>query len=227
MVSGVSLGGVHPMPGSDKPRVSVGEIWGEAVVCQSIHYFPGLSGVELLLATNNRQNRGPVEFSVRTSPEGTERLVSVTFDAADVEDNALYPIEFPPVRGLDVRILYFCLEAPEARPGNAITIWGARDDLYPGGEAILKGVSGNGVLDLAFRLQHERTLWDRASVLLPRVAANKPSVFGERRLYLLLALAYLGLVYVLFVHVLGWRREEGTEVSGCEGNEGQEATSGD
>ncbi|MFH1484690.1 MAG: hypothetical protein ABIH46_01340, partial [Chloroflexota bacterium] len=84
----------------------------------------------------------------------------------------------------------------------AITVWGATEDAYPDGEAVLKGLKDRGVRDLTFRLGYDPPLRVRAGILLNNLAANKPSLWGDRWLYILLAGAYLALLYTLFARVV-------------------------
>ena len=162
----------------------------------------GLNLVEVRLATYARENTGPVIFYLKTSPDAAEDLFTFTLDAADLEDNAYRPFEFPPIPDSAGRSFYFCLEAPEAESGNAITVWGATEDAYPDGEAVLEGLKERGVRDLTFRLGYDPPLAERARILLENLVANKPSLWGDKRLYILLALAYLALLYALFAHAI-------------------------
>ncbi len=192
-------------------NASVGELVASTEVGQTFTAeYPGLSLVEVRLATYARENTGPVIFHLRAFPDATEDLFTFTLDAADVEDNAFYRFEFPPIRDLADRSFYFFLEAPEAEPDNGITVWGAIKDFYPDGEAVLEGLEGNGVHDLTFRLGYDPPLAVKADILLDNLAANKPSLWGDRWFYVLLALAYLPLLYALFVRVIGSFAGEGS-----------------
>lgn len=196
---------------TDQPQASgtVGELLPSAIAGQTfIAEYPGLSRVEVLLATYARSNAGPLVFRLRSSPDTQEDLVTLAFDAADVVDNTYYTFEFPPIRDSAGRAFYFCLEAPEATPGNAISVWGSAEDAYPDGEAVLQGVAGNGVRDLTFRLGYHPPLWQRVNILAERITANKPSVWGDVRLYAVLAAAYLVLLFLLFARLLNAGADE-------------------
>jgi SAM-dependent methyltransferase len=81
-----------------------------------------LCAVELQLATYGRVNSGEVVFRVREAGGGPERVV-LRVAAADVVNNAWRRFEFPPLSGVRGRRLELTLEAPGARPGDAITAW--------------------------------------------------------------------------------------------------------
>jgi len=137
-------------------------------------------------------------------------MFTITLDAADVEDNAFYRFEFPPIRGLADRSFYFFLEAPDAEPDNAITVWGGTEDFYPDGEAVLEGLEDRGVRDLTFRLGYDPPLAVKVGILLDNLAANKPSLWGDRWFYVVLVAAYLSLLYALFARVMGFFVDEGS-----------------
>ena len=190
---------------TEQPQASatVGELHGPATAGQTfVAEYPGLSRVEIRLATYARRNTGSLVFHLRAAPDAAEDLVALTFDAAEVEDNAYQIFEFPPIRDSAGRALYFYLEAPEAKPGNGITVWGATEDAYPDGEAVLRGLKGHDVQDLAFRLGYDPPLAGRASIFMDRLTANKPLVWGDRWLYVSLAVAYLALLYALLVQMV-------------------------
>lgn len=185
---------------------TVGGILAHSLVCQTFAAeYPDLLFVEVEFATYARANTGPVTFHLRASPDAADDLFTITFDAADVEDNVYRKFEFSPIRESAGRSFCFCLEAPEAEPGNAITVWGSTEDTYPAGEVVLEGLEDRGVRDLTFRLGYDPPLGVKAGVLLERLVANKPSLWGDKRFYILLAVAYLVLLYVLFVRVMGMR----------------------
>jgi hypothetical protein len=162
----------------------------------------GLHQVDVLLATFARDNHGPLIFHLKTSPSSPRDLATIRLDAAQVKDNAFFAFRFKPVSAQSGERLYFYLEAPEAEPNNAITIWGTRQDSYPAGEFILNNLPEvNPVSDLAFRLHYyQRPDAPRAlGEMLKRFAADKPGLWGRPETYAGLLLMYLGLLFGL-----GW-----------------------
>ena len=65
------------------------------------------------------------------------------------------------------------------------------------------GLADRGVRDLTFRLGYDPPLGVKANILLARLADSKPSLWGDRWLYILLTVAYLALLYALFARVVG------------------------
>ncbi len=186
---------------------SVGELLASTEAGQTFTAeHSGFSLVEVRLATLARANTGPVVFHLRESPDASVDLFVTTIEAADVKDNAYHIFEFPPIRDSIGRSFYFGLESPDAEQGNAITVWGTTEDIYPDGKAVLEGLKDCGVRDLTFRLGYDPPLGERASILLNRVVANKPSLWGDKSFYILLAAVYLALLYVLFAWSTGLDR---------------------
>lgn len=193
-----SVGGVY----EKQPRTSaaVGELVVSAEVGQTfVAEYAGLSRVEILLATYARRNTGTLVFHLRDAEDAAEDLVTLTIGVAKVEDNAYHTFEFPPISDSADRTFYFYLEAPKAKPGNAITVWGATEDAYPDGEAVLEGLEGHNVHDLTFRLGYDLPMKVKVDIFLERLVANKPSLWGDKWLYISLVVAYLSLLYALFI----------------------------
>jgi len=177
---------------------SVGELLPATAVGQTfIADYDGLASVGVKLGTYTRDNTGPLVLHLLRD---TEEVVTVTEDAADVEDLDYLVFEFSPVLDSAGGAFYFYLEAPEAEPGNAITVFGYEaEDIYADGTAVFEGLHGNGVKDLAFRLDYQPPLLEKAGIVVERLAASKPSLWGDRQFYLVLGLLYLGGLYGLFV----------------------------
>jgi hypothetical protein len=195
---------------TEQPEASatVGELIAGATAGQSFTAKDGgLSEVAVKLGTYDRQNRGALVF--RLDGPGPTGVITRTVDAAEVEDNAYRAFEFPPIEDSGGKGFTFTLESPEARPGEALTVWGAKEDVYPDGEAVLTGLyRGNRVADLTFQLTYEPTLPDRVDLFLERLAAGKPSLWGDRSLYVVLGGVYLALLYGLFVTAVGRDKSE-------------------
>jgi len=193
-----------------QPQAStvVGELVKGTEVCQTfVAEYSNLQTVWVRMGTYGRENTGPVIFRLNDSSEASEEWVSLTIDASEVEDNVYHPFAFPPIQDASGRSFSFCLEAPEAEPGNAITVWGVEYDLYPEGRASLRGLGEQVVQDLTFRLEYEPTLRVRFEAFWERLAEGKPSGWGDRRFYLVLLALYLFLLYELFVQMAGVVRE--------------------
>lgn len=176
-----------------------GELVASASIGQTfIAKYSGLCGVELYLGTYARQNMGLLVFRLQTTVDTTD-LVTTVVDITQVRDNTYYAFEFAPLRNMVDKSLYFFIEAPQSTSGNAITAWGTTDDVYAGGEAVLKNVHRSDIRDLKFRLKYCPSLAEKANLFLHRLAANKPSVWGDTNLYICLGILYLILIYTILV----------------------------
>jgi hypothetical protein len=196
---------------TEQPRASalVGELVAAAKVGQTfVAVYPGLAQVQVMLDAYDRRNTGPLIFHLRTAPDAADDLVVLTLDAAKIEKTGYYTFQFPPIHTGASQSFYFYLEAPQAKRGNAITVRGATEDVYPQGAAVLRGIQGPAVRDLAFRLEYDLPLMDRISLLSYRLAQSKPAMWGDKWLYILLAGAYLVSLYALFVRAARTRVAE-------------------
>lgn len=160
---------------------------------------PGLDRIDVYLGDFQRKNRGPLVLHVKAAPSAAADLVSVTLDASQVRGDGYVTFGFQPLPAPSNTPLCFWLEAPQARPGNAVTVLGTTNDAYPGGTALFDHMPANqGVQDLAFRLYYRPGVGEALTTLLARQAQGRPAIFGVPALYLGLVVAYiLGLVLLL------------------------------
>jgi len=165
--------------------------------------YGGLQRVQIRLAGNPGEG-GRLTFHLRTSPEVSEDIVRLS---ASVEGDMWHTFQFPPVRDSAGRSFYFFLGAPASSEEGTLALWGAREDAYPQGEAVIQGAEGQ-ARDLTFRLGYCLPPLERMKVAVGRFAGAKPSVWGDPRLYLVLALAYGALLYALLVGVLQWQQQK-------------------
>jgi hypothetical protein len=189
--------GPHGQFGSD---MVVGELIGGTVVGQTfVAEAEGLYRVDVLLATYARRNSGPIIFHLRPSPAATTDLVTLQIDAAQVHDNTFHPFEFEPLSNVKGESFYFYLEAPEARPGNAISVWASSQDNYALGQAVALWPLSDRAQDLAFSGYYRTSTWRAFRATLDRLTVDKPGLFGARGWYVALGGIYLALLFWL-----GW-----------------------
>ncbi len=148
----------------------------------------GLYRIDVLLATYARQNSGPVLFQVSYGP-GEPALVTIPFDAAEVKDNTFRPFIFEPLDAPPEGTFYFSLEAPEAQPGNAITIWQTSSDSYADGQAYVNDQPAEG--DLGFIACFRSTPFDRWRVFVEQVRNGYPYLWRARWLVLAAAIGWV------------------------------------
>lgn len=190
---------------TEQPEMSrpVGELVGGATVAQSLTAeYGGLTEVAVRLGTYERENEGELVFRL-DGPQMTGTITR-TVMMAELEDNVYEAFEFSPIQDSAGQGFTFTLESPGADAGEAVTVWGTEEDVYPDGEATLRGLyQGKEVADLTFRLRYEPPLFAKVDLFVERLAAGKPSLWGDRGLYVVLGGAYVALVYALFVSAVG------------------------
>jgi hypothetical protein len=176
-----------PFEGQDTRSGPVGQLVGQERVGQTfVARYDHLYRVDLFLGTYARSNTKDVIFHLRAAPDAPADIFSTTFNAATVKDYAYRSFTFPPIPDSAGRSYYFFLESPSSEDGNAITAWKQTEDLYPRGQMVQNGAPVEG--DLQFQAHYRPTVRGRLTALLDRLAENKPSVWGDRRFYVVLAL---------------------------------------
>ncbi|MCC6192158.1 MAG: hypothetical protein IT318_24270 [Anaerolineales bacterium] len=159
---------------------------------------PGLHRVDVFLAIYQRVNHGPLRLHIKASPYVTADLATLTVDMAGVRDNAYQTFKFAPLPLPAGVPAFFCLEAPAARPGNAITVGARQADAYAGGRAqFLDGHVPLGAQDLSFLLFYQPAPSWAVAAGLQRLAANKPGWLGEPLFYAAVFAAYLAVLAAL------------------------------
>jgi hypothetical protein len=191
----------------------VGEIYGDAQVGQTFAVpYSGLYRVDVLLLTYGRINTHDVVFHLKASPKEEKDLLKVTINARQIKDGAYFGFTFPRIPDSAGKTFFFYLDSPESVPGDAITIGSKGGDPYAKGTAYLNGSPTE--QDLAFVTRYRAGLWETTNVVLDRLIKNKPSIWGDRRLYLYLAFLYLVLLGLLVSRIL----EAGLSEQGQETN---------
>ncbi len=176
----------------DHSNLPAGELIGAPGLSQSFHSpYAGLYRIDVKLATYARENHGPVEFSLRESLDGPA-LVRIEFEAEQIQDNAFHQFVFDPVVDSAGREFVFSLEAPDASPGNAITVWRADYDAYPEGQPMESGQAIDG--DLTFIVFHRSSPSETWRAFLTHIHDLNPSAWRVR--WLLLAAVVIWMVGV-------------------------------
>lgn len=159
----------EPVLSQEIAGVAGGEIYGPIAIGQSfICPRNGLYRIDIFLATYNRRNDRDLVFHLGHAPGGDD-LVTIRFNASEVEDNAFFPFTFPPIPDSRGQNFYFFLESPDSEPGNAITVWGVTENVYPEGRSYRNHRRAGG--EVAFRIYAKGySLWDRVSGFLTQNA---------------------------------------------------------
>ncbi|MDY7041528.1 MAG: hypothetical protein SVX38_11750 [Chloroflexota bacterium] len=163
--------------------------------------YTDLFRIEVKLSNYGRSSSGPLVFHLKADPEASDDLITLTLNAADIQNNAYHVFEFPPIHDSAGQAFYFYLEAPGVEPNDAIGVWGTAKDAYSDGEAVLHGVPTQDVRDLTFRLRYRLSWWQVIGIILDRLASHKPSLWGNPWFYGFLGVSYLLLLYAFFVQV--------------------------
>jgi hypothetical protein len=165
---------------------------------------PGLYRIDVLLATYARSNHGPLTLHVRGAPFAAVDWATVSVDMSTVVDNAFQAFTFNPLPLPAGVPAFFCLEAPAAAPGNAVTLLPRQADSYLAGRALWGAPAGgpepaatpmSEAADLTFRLYYQPGATWAISAGLARLAADKPGLLGQPAFYRTLFMVYtLGLM---------------------------------
>jgi hypothetical protein len=135
----------------------VGEIIANLAVGQSFYSTsPNLESIDICMATYARINIKDIIFHLKSSPESLSDIVLIKTNAALIENNEYHRFKFSPIKESANRSYYFYIESPDSVPGNAITIWSSKDDVYSQGSAYINSKPING--DLTFNVYYASAL---------------------------------------------------------------------
>ena len=129
----------------------VGEIIAGDKVIQT--YTPlnrGVNRIDLMLATFARVNHGRLVFHLKSNLTDFDDEYNITENISSIKDNSWYTISFPELNdSLIGKKIYFIIEAPDSKPGDAITIYSSKNDTYKMGDLYINDqLTGK---DLTFR----------------------------------------------------------------------------
>jgi len=96
---------------------------------------------------------------------------------------------------------YFFFDSPSSTPGDALTLGGLEGDTYPNGTALINGQPARA--DVAFRTYYSNvSLAEKTAALAARITENKPSIWGDVRFYVFLAVAYVLILLLVFIKIV-------------------------
>jgi hypothetical protein len=187
-----------PVEGQDTHSELVGQLVGGETAGQTfLARYNHLYRIDLFMSTYARPNTQPIVFHLKKAPDAPDEIFQLSFNAGEVKDYAYHSFTFPPVPDSAGQTYYFYLESPSSVEGDALSIWLQPHDLYPQGTMFRNGVPAIG--DLRFQAYYQGSYKDKVAALLDRLVANKPSIWGEKWLYILLGTATAGMtIYFLF-----------------------------
>ncbi|MGB7297198.1 MAG: hypothetical protein WBC70_16575 [Candidatus Aminicenantales bacterium] len=168
-----------------------GEIYGEKKIGQTFKaQYDDLSAVDVLMATYQRDITGQIIFHLKKDVGASEDLSQKKVDAEKIRDNRYFRFRFPEIEDSKGKNYYFCFEAPEAKPGNALTIWANDDDKYFEGERIINGEAAQG--DLIFKTVYDKILREKAELFLSEITRAKPFPLNKKWFYI----GFIGLFFL-------------------------------
>ena len=183
------------------PASDLLEIKGDLTIGQTFQApLDSLHRIDVVLRTYGRKNTHDVTFYLKESLDSPEVIYQETFNASEVRNNGWRTFEFSPVPHSASKSFFFYIASPDSVQGDAITVGGGDSDYYTGGQAYLGPVPANA--DLAFRTYYGLSPNEKLAILGQRLVENKPSVWGDVRLYLLLAGLYILVLLLAFVELI-------------------------
>lgn len=127
----------------------IGEIYGDTVIGQSfIATENNLTRVDVLFLTYERENNKDIIFHL-IDQSSTDDIAEIIINASEISTNDYCSFYFDPIPGSKMKTYSFSLSSPESYPGNAVSLYSSRNDVYMGGSASINGEKYTG--DLAFR----------------------------------------------------------------------------
>jgi len=127
------------------------ETFGQSFVCTSDNLYR----IDLGTATYARTNSAPVIFHMRSDPQASTDIISVTIPGPEIQNERPTSITFSPLADSQGRSYYFYIQSSEAVPGNAISVYANAHDQYTDGAAYLNGQPVDG--DLVFTAYSQET----------------------------------------------------------------------
>ncbi len=173
------------------PKNAVGEIYGEKKVGQTFTaQHDQLMAIEVLMGTFNRKNKGELIFHMKGQTGDEIDYYNSSVDMRNIQDNRYFRFKVPEINNSKGRKYYFYLEAPNAQPGNAITIWcNDKEDKYREGAEIINGEEMEG--DLVFKTIYAVGLGKKIGLFLGEITRNKPSPLNKKLFYVVLIVFFI------------------------------------
>jgi hypothetical protein len=182
----------YPVPGTGRLPIH-----GSIQIAQAFTApWRGLSGIQVALAQEGEPASCTAVIRLQDALNTREDLWAQEFVLRDLAAGALYRFDFPALRESAGRRYYVALEAPSCTTGRSPSaVWDA-GGAPEGSAAYQDGRPIPGALQ--FQTFYTLTAWDKADLLLTRMAAGRPYLLGRKGLYAGLFVAW-AVVLVLFV----------------------------
>ncbi|MBD3413403.1 MAG: hypothetical protein GF421_03105 [Candidatus Aminicenantes bacterium] len=171
----------HDIVVSDQVHISspVGEIFGETRIGQTFKAsYDGLRAVDVLMANYKRKVTGEMVFLLQRPEDSEDEIFQKTVDAGKIKDNRYFRFAFPLRADSKGKSYSFSFHAPDAEPGNALTIWSNDQDQYFQGEKWINGSREKG--DLVFRTVYDAGVKKKIRIFLNKVTQDKPFPLNKK-----------------------------------------------
>jgi len=168
--------------------------------------LPGLCCVQVTLHETMTGSAGLLTFHLQAWPGSAGDLWTAQVDPAAVQPGQPHKFEFPPIRDSRGKRYYLYLESPGAAPASGLAVGYSSMAVLDGAGAYLDGqpVTGN----LQFSTEYRLTSWEKADLLLARIATGRPGLLGIKELYAIPAAAYALILGAFVLRVAGLIIEE-------------------
>ena len=167
-----------------------GETFGQTFVSERDNLYR----IDLSTATFARTNSALVIFHLKEAPGSATDIRSIALPGSAIQNERTTTFLFSPLPDSAGKSFYFSIESPEARPGNAITVYANNYDQYSGGTAYRNGAPVAGDLAFSAYSQDTFTLSSIMSDIASRTAKD-PTFFIFYGLFLLVVI--LGFIVAL------------------------------
>ena len=184
------------------PNHVAGEIYGGKRVGQTFTaQHDHLMAIEVLVGTYNRKNAGELIFHMKGQAGDVIDLHHSRVDMINIKDNRYFRFKVPEIKNSKGRKYFFYLEAPNAQPGNAITIWcNDKEDKYREGAKIINGEEIEG--DLVFKTIYAVGLGGKIGLFLGEITRNKPSPLNKKLFYVVLIILFILTCSLFLTYIL-------------------------
>lgn len=117
------------------PELLSGDSYGQTFVSTE----NGLDRIDLSTATFARINTSQVIFHLRSAPDASTDLRTITLPGDLIQNERPTSFEFEPIADSKQQSYYFYIESPDGEAGNAITVYANDEDTYKQGSAYQNG----------------------------------------------------------------------------------------
>ncbi|HHE76834.1 MAG TPA: hypothetical protein ENL27_02540 [Candidatus Parcubacteria bacterium] len=158
----------------------------------------GLSQIEVMMGTYDRENNKDIEFSLWSLAPQKKLLRKIKFNASTVKNNLFHKFSFPPVRQSKEKKFCFQLSSPGSTPENSICVWLNRKNIYPQGEFLYN--EHQQPADVVFRSYAQRPIIAE----LRTIISKNRGIMGQLWFFVTILVIFEVLQVAVFILLLNW-----------------------